>query len=147
MQTPDKAGSGGCLGNLASGPARQFGFGAKRAGAACRIQQLPQGTRKPLLPVFIFPAPAAGQTVDCCGVWELLVATTGPHFFPWFPGCPLGLGEGLSLGFLKILQPQGPGCIYQSCVESSLYWAPHPTQTQWGALLSPPPNLLRANYC
>ena len=37
VQTPDEAVSGGCWGNLASGPGRELGFGGKRKGAACRI--------------------------------------------------------------------------------------------------------------
>lgn len=37
VQTPDEAVSGGCWGNLASGPGRELGFGGKRKGAAYRI--------------------------------------------------------------------------------------------------------------
>lgn len=48
VQTPDKAGSGGCRGNLASGPEKELGFGRKRATAACRAQQTSQGTGEPL---------------------------------------------------------------------------------------------------
>lgn len=55
VQTPDKAGSGGCWGNLASGPGRELGFGGKRAGTACRIPQAPPGAGEPFQPRL--PAP------------------------------------------------------------------------------------------
>lgn len=59
VQTPDEAGSGGCRGNLASGPGRELGFGGNRAGAAYRIPQAPLGAPPPCLPEPLAPAVSA----------------------------------------------------------------------------------------
>lgn len=117
VQTPDKAGSGGCWGNLASGPGRELGFGGKRAGAACRIQQAPLGARNPSDPVF---QSLPGSIHLSCRVdsWLLgqgcrsswvATALSLPSFGFLVCLCP---GEGAVPGFLEFSSPKGQAGIH-----------------------------------
>lgn len=93
-QTPDEAGSGGCGGNLASVPGKEFGFGGEKAGSSRRLQEL--GAPPVCLPELPPPSPAVFSWRE--GSWLL-----GPHkascvALPYFDflGCLLPWGEGCS---------------------------------------------------
>lgn len=107
VQTPDKAGSGGCRGNLASGPERKLGFGAEKSPSSLQGSadiSRDWGAPRAHLRLLVSPLQLQGRQLASgqCGNSWVVAATLSP--FPLLLlECPLCPGEGLFLGFLEIL--------------------------------------------